>query len=61
MRVIKFRVWDGENMISPDTIDRHGVARWITDSIPNMSKKLMQFTGLHDKNGKEIYEGDIIQ
>jgi len=60
-REIRFRVWNGEQMVSPDYIDRDGIAHWKENSIPETSADLMQFTGLKDKNGKEIYEGDIVQ
>ena len=59
-RIIKFRVWNGEQMVSPDYIDRNGVAHWKENSIPQISDELMQFTGLKDKNKARIYEGDII-
>ena len=59
-REIKFRAWDGEQMISPDYIDRNGMAWWKENSIPTFNVQPMQFTGLHDKNGREIYDRDIV-
>lgn len=62
MREIKFRAWDGEKLYSPTLEDgkvfRNG--RAYEDYIPS-SDPLMQYTGLKDKNGVEIYEGDILK
>jgi uncharacterized phage protein (TIGR01671 family) len=68
MREIKFRAWDKEKkQMTPSfnlwsltedenfnlCLDGYGIL------YPNRVI-LMQYTGLHDKNGKEIYEGDIV-
>lgn len=60
-REIKFRVWNGEEMISPDYITRDGTAHWKENSIPASSKEVMQYTGLKDRNGTGIYEGDVLK
>jgi len=61
MREIKFRAWDGEKMVSPDYIRRDGVAIWEENSCVERSSCIMQSTGLKDKNGVEIYEGDVVK
>lgn len=58
MREIKFRVWDieGKKWVFP-VID-------ITNNFSiDQTKKYdwQQYTGLKDKNGKEVFEGDIIK
>lgn len=67
MRELKFRAWDGSKMYVPDFIDQDGFATtWPPENsrISNFdtweTHKVMQYTGLHDKSGKEIYEGDIV-
>jgi uncharacterized phage protein (TIGR01671 family) len=66
-REIKFRAWDGirKEMFYPYCLEHiNGILtakRYVTDENADVLTVLMQFTGLHDKSGKEIYEGDIIR
>lgn len=60
-RKIKFRAWNGEQIIFPDYVDRKGIAWWKENSIPTYSDKVMQFTGVLDNKGVEIYEGDVVK
>ena len=54
MRPLKFRAWDSELGKMFDPVDVYNVHFWPDGLV------LMQFTGLTDRHGKEIYEGDVV-
>ena len=64
-REIKFRVWEQTSTTMDYDIDLilknpSIIPSKLFLSVDSMLK-IMQFTGLHDKNGKEIYEGDVLK
>lgn len=59
MRELKFRAWDLKVMITMPLNTNYGLSRFF--GILSDDAKIMQFTGLCDKSGKEIYEGDLLK
>ena len=65
MRELKFRAWVfyGEKLKKPHYSQDYGsLSRFFEDHDENdIDQCIEQYTGLKDRDGKEIYEGDILQ
>ena len=66
MRELKFRAWhkgfkDGKINIEPVMLLESYSGEAFNWKHQRQQIEIMQFTGLLDKNGKEIYEGDVVR